>query len=36
MGMTADGLSYWQAESEGIDLLNALRNIADKMLRSER
>src|SRR6266567_2960611 len=21
MGMTADGLSYWQAESEGIDLL---------------
>src|SRR5713226_5131464 len=22
MGMTTDGLSYWQAESEGIDLLD--------------
>jgi fatty-acyl-CoA synthase len=22
MGMTMDGLSYWQAESEGIDLLD--------------
>jgi len=22
MGMTKDGLSYWQAETEGIDLLN--------------
>ncbi len=22
MGMTNDGLSYWQAESEGIDLLD--------------
>ena len=21
MGMTSDGLSYWQAESEGINLL---------------
>ncbi len=22
MGMTTDGLSYWQAESEGIELLD--------------
>ena len=25
MGMTTDGLSYWQAESEGIDLLDTTK-----------
>jgi hypothetical protein len=25
LGMTTDGLSYWQAESEGIELLDTTR-----------
>ncbi len=40
MGMTTDGLSYWQAESEGIDLLDTtigdlLDRRADELLTQE-